>query len=234
MEREIEALATYPMESDDWIVTVLIGGIATLLSIFILPIFVVTGYMVRAIRAGMDGADEPPVFDDWGTLLKEGVVAAVINIVYQIIPIIVFIVFVGGSVASMATGSEAGAAAGLAGFLGGLFIWGILSLIFGYIGLAGVANYAREGTFGAGFDFGTIRQVLLAKEYLVAWAYAILINVAFGVVTGMLNIIPFLGAIVSVFISFYGLMIVGWVFGDGFAAALEDADSADTTGSETI
>lgn len=234
MEREIEALATYPMESDDWIVTVLIGGLAFVFSFLILPIFAVSGYMVRAIRAGMEGADEPPVFDEWGELLKEGLVAAVISFVYQIIPTIVFIVFVGGSLVSMATGSEAGAAVGMAGLLGGIFIWWLLSIVFGYVGFAGVANYAKEGSFGAGFDFETIRKVLVAREYLVAWGYAILINLAFGVVTGMLNIIPFLGAIVGLFISFYGLMIVGWVFGDGFAAALDNAESDGASSSEAI
>jgi hypothetical protein len=186
--------------------------------------------MVRAIRAGMEGADEPPVFDEWGEMLKEGLVAAVISLIYQIIPLIVFIVFAGGSLVAMATGSNAGEAAGLAGFFGGFFISWILSILFGYVGLAAVANYAKEGSFGAGFDFETIREVLLDREYLIAWGYAILINIAFGVVTGMLSIIPLAGAILGLFINFYGLIIIGWVFGDGFAAALDNADTDSSKG----
>ncbi|MEF8757703.1 MAG: DUF4013 domain-containing protein, partial [Halobacteriales archaeon] len=65
MEIDIEQVAKYPMESDDWIKTVLIGGLATIFSFLILPIFLVTGYLVRALRAGMEDASEPPTFDDW-------------------------------------------------------------------------------------------------------------------------------------------------------------------------
>ncbi len=122
MDTDIETLARYPMESDDWIVTVLIGGIALLFSFLIIPWFLVSGYLVRAVRAGMDRAEEPPVFDEWGTLLKEGVVASIIGFIYQLIPLIVFVVFVGGSFLALLTGSEAGAGLGILGLFGGLFI----------------------------------------------------------------------------------------------------------------
>lgn len=219
MNVDIEELVRYPMESDDWLVTVAIGGLATLLSVFVVPIFAVTGYAVRALRAGMEDADEPPVFDEWGDLLKEGVVAAVITFVYQLIPTIVFGVAVGGSILAFATGSDAGAGLGLFGLLGGLFVWWVLAIVFGYIGLAGVANYAREGSFGAGFDVSVIRTVATSRDYAVAWLYVIALNVVVGVVTGLLNVVPILGGIVGVFLSFYALIIAGWLLGDGFAAA---------------
>lgn len=221
MDRDVEPLAKYPMESDDWIITVAIGGVAAMLSFFIVPIFVVSGYLVRAIRAGMDGAEEPPVFDDWGELIKEGFVAAVISFVYQIVPMIVFVVFVLGSLMAMLTGSDAGAGIGIVGFFGSFFAWWVLSIVFGYVGLAGVANYAREGTFGAGFDVDVIKTVVLSREYAVAWLWVIAINVVASVITGFLNIIPFLGAIVGVFVSFYALIVAGWVWGDGFADATD-------------
>lgn len=219
MNSDIEELARYPMESDDWLVTVAIGGLATLLSVFVLPIFVVTGYVVRALRAGMEDADEPPVFDEWGDLLKEGVVAAVITFVYQLIPTIVFAVAVGGSLLAFATGSDAGTGLGLVGLLGGLLLWWVLAIVFGYVGLAGVANYAREESFGAGFDVGVVRTAVTSRDYAVAWLYVIALNIVVGVATGLLNAVPVLGGIVGVFLSFYALIIAGWLLGDGFAAA---------------
>lgn len=61
MNVDIDRLARYPTESDDWIVTVLIGGIAMLLSILVVPWFVVSGYLVRDLRAGMENAEEPHI-----------------------------------------------------------------------------------------------------------------------------------------------------------------------------
>ena len=221
MDTDIETLVRYPMESDDWIVTVLIGGIALLFSFLIIPWFIVSGYLVRAIRAGMGQAGQPPVFDEWGNLLKEGVVAGVIGFIYQIIPLVVFGVFVGGSFLALFTGSDAGAGLGLLGLFGGLFLWWILALVFGYVGFAGVANYAKEGTFGAGFDFGIISDVVTSREYLIAWAYVIGLNIVVGIIVTVLNIVPILGGIVGMFVGFYALIIAAWLWGEGFAAATD-------------
>lgn len=235
MDVDIEELATYPTESDDWVITILIGGLAILFSFFVIPIFAVAGYLVRAIRAGMADASEPPVFDDWGQLLVEGFVAAVIGVIYQIIPILVFVVFVGGSFLAILTGTDTGAGVGFLGFIGGFFLAWILSIIFGYIGLAGIANYAEVGSFGAGFDFDVIREVVTSTDYLIAWAWVIGVNIVVGIITTFLNIIPFLGALVGVFVSFYALVIAGWLWGRGFAEARGrdvDAGTAQTDTAE--
>lgn len=219
MNVDAETLVKYPMELDDWMRTVAIGGAALLFSFLVVPLFLVAGYVVRAIRAGMDDAAEPPVFDEWGALLKEGFLASVIALVYQLVPIIVVSVFVGGSLMAFATGSDAGTGAGMLGLIGGAFVGWILSLIFGYIGFAGVANYAREGDFGAGFDFDLISDVVTSRPYLMAWVYVVALNIVVGVVVGMLNIVPVLGTIVGIFVSFYALIIAAWLWGNGFAEA---------------
>lgn len=219
MDIDIEQLATYPMESDDWVMTVLIGGVAMLFSFLIIPGFLVSGYFVKVLRGGMERAKEPPTFDDWGSIFKEGFVAAVIGFVYQIPTILVFFIFVGGSILAFLTGSDAGVGAGLAGLFGGLFLTWILSIVFAIIGLAGVANYARERRFGAGFDFGLITDVITDRSYLVAWAYIVALQIVIGLITGFLNIIPLLGGIIGVFLSFYGVIIAGWILGQGFAEA---------------
>jgi len=219
MEMNVERLAKYPTESEEWIKTVAIGGVAMILSFLVVPLFLVAGYLVRAIRAGMEGAEEPPVFDEWGELLKEGLVASVIGLIYQLVPLIVFAVFVGGSILAFLTGSDAGAGAGAFGLIGGTFVAWILSLIFGYVGFAGVANYAKERSFGAGFDFGLISDVVTSKAYLMAWVYVIALNIVVAVIVGLLNVIPFLGGIVGLFVSFYALIIAGWLWGSGFAEA---------------
>lgn len=228
MDIDVEELAKYPTESDDWVMTVIIGGILTFLFFLIIPAIAVAGYLVRAIRAGMADADEPPVFDDWGELLTEGLMAAIIGIIYQIIPFLVFAFFVGGAFLAFLTGSDAGAGVGLASLFGGFFLAWLLSIVFGYIGMAGIANYATVGEFGAGFDFDVIREVVTARSYLIAWVWVIAVNIVVGVITGVLNFIPFLGAIVGVFVTFYALIIAGWLWGRGFAEAREGASTTST------
>ncbi|MFT4890516.1 MAG: hypothetical protein ACI9YT_001432 [Halobacteriales archaeon] len=221
MNVDIEQIATFPMESDDWVTTVLIGGAAMLFSFFVVPIFLVSGYLVKVLRAGMEGATEPPAFDDWGETLKEGLVAAVIGFIYMLVPLIVAGVSIGGAVLAFLSGTDAGVGAGFASLFGGLFLSWILSIVFGIVGLAGVANYARERQFGAGFDFGVITDVVTHRSYLLAWVYVIVLNVVVGIIAGVLGVIPFLGPIVTVFLSFYALVIAGWLWGQGFAEAAD-------------
>lgn len=210
---------TYPMNSDDWIKTILIGGALTLASILIVPAFLVYGYVLRVLRAGMAGEEEPPVFDDWGTLLKEGVVGFVVVIIYQLIPLIVMTVTVGGSVAAMASGTEAGAGVGIVGLVGGLALSTLLALLFGYVGLIGLANYAHLGTFGAAFDLDVIRTVAVDADYAIPWLYGIGILIGAAVVASILGIVPILGALVGVFVTFYGQVAAAWVWGKGFGDA---------------
>jgi hypothetical protein len=61
----------FPFESDDWLQTVLIGGVLPLLSFLILPGILVNGYLLRAVRAGVQGDETPPKFGDWTDLLVD-------------------------------------------------------------------------------------------------------------------------------------------------------------------
>ncbi|MFB6194948.1 MAG: DUF4013 domain-containing protein [Haloplanus sp.] len=234
MAIDIGWVATYPTNSDDWIKTVLIGGVLTLLSILVVPAFLLYGYLLRVLRAGMAEADEPPVFDEWGDLLREGVAAFVIVFLYQLIPLIVMFVTVGGSMAAMATGSEAGAGVGIVGLLGGLALSSVLALVFSYAMLIGLANYAHEGTFGAAFDLGVLRSVALDKAYAVPWLYGVGVLLVAGAVAGLLGIVPILGAIIGVFVTFYGQIAAMWLWGKGFADATGAGSAAGGQSTATV
>ncbi len=151
--------------------------------------------------------------------MTEGFVASIIGFVYQLVPTVVFFAVVGGSLAALVTGSDLGAGLRVVGFVGGLSVWWLLAIAFGYVSVAGVANYAREDRFGAGFDLDTIADVVTSREYLIAWVYVVLLNIAVGIAVTVLNVDPILGGIVGVFVGFYAFVIAAWLLGDGFAAA---------------
>ncbi|MHC3379977.1 DUF4013 domain-containing protein [Haloarcula sp. H-GB5] len=234
----LEDTLRYPMEDDEWTTTVLIGGVLSLLSFLVVPAILVYGYLVQAVRERADGATQPPAFEDWGELLVDGVKAWVIGIVYMLVPLVVFGVTVGGSLVAMATGTRAGAGAGLAGLFGGLAISFVLSLVFGYVATAAIIHFACTGEFGAGFDFGTLRKLVLSPEYATPWLVSIALFIAVNVVVNLLNVIPFIGSLIAVILSpfatFYVLVVATDLWAGGYNAALDERDEPESVGTATV
>lgn len=220
------------MENEDWMKTVVIGGLLLLFSFLLVPMFVVYGYLVRAIRESLDDNPEPPVFDAWGELLVDGVQAWLIGLVYMVIPLVVVGLTVGGSIAAMATGSDAGVAAGLATLLAGLLVSFVLALLFGYLAVAAVVNFAREGRFGAGFDVDVIRKVAFSRDFAIAWLTAAAVFLAAGIVAGVLNVIPILGFVLGAFLTFFVAVVAANIWADGFASAMDAPETQPPAGGE--
>lgn len=213
---EIGDVLSYPAESDDWIVTVIIGGVLTLLGFLLIPMILVYGYIVSVIRDRTSGHPKPPTFGNWGTLFVEGLQAWIIGIVYMLVPLIVGGLTVGGAALAMATGTDAGVAAGFGGMAVGFLLTFLLALVFGYVAVAAVVNFAREGRFGAAFDFGVLKRVVLDREYAVAW----LVSVAVLLVASLVNVIPFIGWLLAPFAIFYAAIVASSLWADGFSDAL--------------
>jgi hypothetical protein len=216
----LDETVRYPTESDDWIKTVLIGGVLIFLGFLIVPLFLVYGYIIRTIRGVLADDPSPPEFDEWGELFVDGVSAWVVSVVYLLVPLIVAGITIGGSIAAVATGSEIGAAAGTGGLLVGLTVSMILSLVFGYLAVVALVNFAREGRFGAAFDFDTIKTVALDRDYAIAW----LVSMGVFLVAGIVSMIPLVGWILTPFVSFYAAIVAGNLWAGGFTRALESMD----------
>ena len=214
---ELDKVATYPMQSDEWVKTVLIGGIMIFFSFLLIPLCIAYGYIVRAIRSSLANDPTPPVFSDWGKLLVDGVQAFVIGIIYLLVPLIVAGVTIGGSILAIATGSGAGAAFGIGGIFFGLTISALLSIVFGYFAVVALVNFAREERFGAAFDVDVIKTVALDKEYAIAW----LVSVGIFIVAGIVGMIPLVGWILVPFASFYAAVVAANLWAGGFTQAID-------------
>ncbi|PSP44346.1 hypothetical protein BRC63_02595 [Halobacteriales archaeon QH_10_70_21] len=226
----IEDAITYPMESDDWVVTVLIGGAMFLFSFLIIPAFIGYGYVVRAIQANLEGDPEPPSFGDWGGLIVEGLKFVGITLIYLIIPLAVMFLTVGTAATAVVTGGDAGAAAGAGTLVLGLLVSFVLSLVFGYFAVVGVVNFVHEDSFGAAFDIGTIKDVGLSGDFAVPWLISVGIFIGVSIVTGFLNIIPFLGVIIGVFLNFYAFIVASNLWADGYLEATGAGDAGGSAG----
>ncbi|MDY7081995.1 MAG: DUF4013 domain-containing protein [Halobacteria archaeon] len=241
---------TYLSNDKDWAKKLLIGGgllmvsgivtfisgiaIAFIIGFIIFPIalliaFPVGGYYIRVMRSTVRGKNEPPEFDDWGELLKDGALSFIISGIYLFIPAVT--AFVGAVVFFFAlptsggtTGTSPGmtqpgtvqpvpgqttpqtseilAALGAAGiiFLIAFVLWVILS----YFLIIGLVNFANEERFGAAFSLSTLREVGFSSEYVIAWllGFVLLGTVAYlthTIVGGVFSIIPIIGPIISLF-----------------------------------
>ena len=221
----VEEALTYPTESDDWIVTVLIGGVLSLLSFLIIPLFIVYGYLVRAIRANLEGEPEPPTFGDWGTLVVDGIKVTVVWMIYMIVPLLVFFFTLGTSIVAILGGGDAGATAGFGTLIVGMIATLVLALVFGYFAVVGIVNLAKEDSFGAAFDLGAIKSVGLDGDYALPWLISVGIFMGISVITNIFNFIPGLGFIVGLFLNFYGLIVASKLWADGFTAATDGGEA---------
>lgn len=220
----------YPRARDDWLKTILIGGVLTLFSWLVVPAILVAGYIVRVLRSTMAGEETPPVFDDWGDLFGDGLRATVIGLVYGLIPGLVFAVVAvfGGLLASGDSGLLTGLG-GLTILLGGLVAL-ILGLAAAYVLPAALANFAETGRMSAGFSWSTLRPVLFNSVYATAWATGFAIVLVAGIVSSVLNVVPFLGVVVGAFVGFFAAVAAYYVIGTTWA----DLHPAEPSEPETV
>jgi len=219
----IEASLNYLRESDDAVVTLLIGGVLLLASPLLIPAFAVLGYVVRVLRRTADGDDEPPVFDAWGELLVDGLKAFVVAFVYSLLPLSVVAVAVGlsiGTLVAVPGGETAGVGTVVVGLI--VLVAGLVSLLASLVGLyvtpAALAAVADSGRVGDGFALGALWGVISKRAYATGWLTAAVVVLAGSLAVGVLSVVPILGTIAGLFVQFYALVaaaaVVGWTWAD--------------------
>ncbi|MFC5366826.1 DUF4013 domain-containing protein [Salinirubrum litoreum] len=211
----------YLRNSDDAVKTVVIGGVLGFLSFLLIPTFLVLGYLMRVIRTSGAGDEQAPVFDDWGEMGIEGVKAFVVTFAWSLIPVAIASVLVFFGVLGVASNNSGLGAVGFLLLLVSALVTVVLSLALAYVLPAVLANFAHEGTIGAGFDFGTIRQVVTDREYARGWVYAFAVILGVAVVVGVINVIPLLGQLITFvlgpFAFFYASVAAYYIIGKTFA-----------------
>ncbi|WP_424006094.1 DUF4013 domain-containing protein [Haloferax denitrificans] len=225
----------YLRNGEDWVKTVLIGGVLGLLSFLIVPTFLVIGYLLRVVRATMKGDEQPPVFDDWGDMAIDGVKGFAIAFVYALVPAIIAGVFgFAGIVGAAAGGSDAAGAVGGIVALVGLLLAFVLGLLAAYLIPAALSNYAETDRMGSAFDFGTLRPILTSGKYATAWLMSFAVLFASSIVVGVLNVIPLLGFVVGAFVTFYAAVAAYYIIGKtwGELHEVEMMDEGETPGEQ--
>ena len=228
-----EEALRYPTNGEKAFERLLIGGVLLILSVFVLPVFVVYGYLVRSLAAVAAGEEEPPAFEDWFELFVVGLKAFVISFVYAIVPIVVAILFfVPLSVSTAVNGGGNGASGVLAGIgVLAFLVLVVVSLAIVYVVMAALTNFAVEDRLGAAFEFGTIGTLATSEPYVIAIVLAIVVQVLVAAVImaaivftfglALLVLLP-LGA----FIQFWLYLVTVYLFGAAYREAMDEAGTA--------
>ncbi len=217
---------SFPRGGDDWLSTLLVGGILTILSFLILPAFVLQGYLVRVLDAAARRERTPPSFTQWGALFVDGLKVFVVNLVYGLVVLIPLALLLGG-VFIVVPGEPMSAESGMTpppptGSGGGLLVVVLLfalvvvfGLLIAYFLPAALANFAIEGNIGAAFALRTIASGAFTGDYAVAWLLAVVVGVVGGLVGSALSAV-----VVGFFLLFYVQVVLYYLVGRGFAAGL--------------
>ncbi len=206
---EIVEEIKFPSKDNEWILKILIGGIINIIPIVNLISF---GYLLKVMKGSIDGKPGLPKWDDWGNLFMNGLIAAIIGLIYMIIPILIFLIS-GGSIVAAALSGDTGLLMGaIAGAMGGILIALLLVLIFGFLLPMALSMYVRENNFGAALRFNEVisRIKSVFGDYLTVY----IVVIALFFILGVLNGIPVLGTLIMIFGSFYIGAVAYNMFGE--------------------
>jgi hypothetical protein len=227
-----EALS-YPRDDDDLARPFLIGSglmlAGTVLFVTLIPVY---GYLLQVLEDGRTGARGLPEFDDWETLVIDGLKVFVVNLLYTGIPSI--LVSVVGGIAFFFLAIGGFAVAGDGGGGGGI-VFIVLLLVAGLVVLlslalllvatfmlpAAIARMQVHDDLGAALDIREVFAVAKNRDYLVAILLALVVGFGFSLVGGTLTIV-----LVGFPILLYGFMVVFHLYGQGYARAMESMEQS--------
>lgn len=214
---------TFVTEDEGWVRKLGIGALVSLLSFLLVPIPLLSGYLVAVTRNVMNGVAQPlPEWDDLGGLFKDGLAIILAQLIYTLpfwlLACIAFFATIGISGLSEVS-EDLAAASFLAtfGLVGCLMLIVILALMF--ISPAIVIQYVRTNDLAACFRFAEVIAIVRNNigDILIALLATFGASMAFSVVLSVLNVVPCLGQIVALVLGIlagpYFLALSGHLYG---------------------
>jgi hypothetical protein len=153
------------------------------------------GYAMKVLR----GEKPAPEVDDWGTLFIDGIKYLIVCLIYAIPLIIIWIFVMGAGAVAMMSGDSAAMMAAIGALGVGLFVMIVLGIIIGVFEVIGVVRFARTGSIGEAFNFSAILATIGKLgwvPYIIAIVVLGVVGAVFGIIVGILMMIPILGWII--------------------------------------
>lgn len=210
---------SFVFEDKDWVSKILIAAaislVGTLLGILIIPAILAAallgGYMVEiARRVIQDHPQVLPEWDNWGTLLTDGLKFIVISIVYAAPMILASICL--GIPAGLLSEDSPELSTALSLVLSCLnILWAIVLSLFLP---AAVGAFAAEGELGAAFRFG--RVFSLVRNNFSTYLIVLVMSWIASLIGGLGVIICLIGWLAT---YPYSYMVIGHLYGQAYRKA---------------
>ncbi|MCX6688613.1 MAG: DUF4013 domain-containing protein [Methanoregula sp.] len=161
------------------------------------------GYMLRIYR----GETPAPEVNNWGLLFGDGLKLFVVYLIYAIPILIIGAVVLGSAgIALLITASQKAANPGaMMGLLGavlfGIVILVIVAIIIWIIVASACVRLARTNSIGEAFNFGEIFHHIGKIGVAHYIAALIIMGIIVGIVTFILNLIPYIGFILALIVG---------------------------------
>jgi hypothetical protein len=196
---DLEKGLTFPLKDKDWISKIIIGGI-----LYIIPIinFIALGYELKVMKNAINKKPAMPKWENFGNLFVEGLIVFIISLAYMLIPLILFFVLVFGWIGMhniMQTWGNPYLI--LVTFSPAIIITGIIAIVISFFLPMAVAMYAKSNDIGKAFKISEIwrRIKSIFNDYLITYVVLLIL----GIILSLLSLIPFIGIIIALFVSFY-------------------------------
>ncbi len=235
---DISKAFSYVFKDEQWAGKIGIGALVSLFSFLIIPIPLLSGWMVGITRNVMDGEENPmPVWEDLGALFRDGLSILAASFVYSL-PFLLLVCIATVATAgfgSLTEMSEEAATAGIFATFGLTFcLSGIFLLALFFISPAIVIQYVRTNELAACFRFSEVIAIARenAGDIAIAALTPFLASLVISSVLGVFSIIPIIGwcggPIIGIAVGTYLSAIVGHLYGQ-IAAKIGGEKSPDKT-----
>ncbi|WP_305954485.1 DUF4013 domain-containing protein [Methanoculleus chikugoensis] len=164
------------------------------ISTIIFPL--IMGYMVR-IYSGVKPAPEP---GNWVGMFIDGLKLLIIGIIYAIPLFIIMAIFMVPAFMA-ANGGDPMLALGSMGL--GLLLVLVVGILISLISAIGIIRFAKKDSMGQAFAFGAILEHIGKigwGSYIIAIIVLIVAGFVFGIIAGILGMIPVLGWLIMLFL----------------------------------
>jgi hypothetical protein len=210
----VESIVSYPVK-DDGSTQMLIGGVLTLLSVLLLPFFLVFGYYYEVMHDTIKGKTNPPKFttDNIIRLSVKGAGVLGVTLVYGVIwTIVTSIAWVLLSPDVFQAPQQIDTTPEPLALIGVLIISTIIAGVLGYLANASFISYAANDSIVSAFSPGNIITIITSGRYLVMNFLLIVIGVIAIVMLLIFSAIPIVG-IVTPFVQFPFFVVVWHALG---------------------
>jgi hypothetical protein len=174
--------------------------VAVLGILMLLASFFLSGYIVRIYRGG----PTPPAFDQWARLFVDGIKMDVVWLIWMLPALILTLIALVSLFGIKSLGGDTAAGLGILILVLILVLAAVIMMLAAVIlGTIGVIRFARTGSVMEGVNYRDILATIRSIgwwNYIIAGIIIIVIALVFGIISGILGLIPFIGWVLSLII----------------------------------